>query len=90
MKRFGSVVREARRSKGLTLEAVAQQIGSHRGYLSAVENSRISPPKVQRVVQLARILRLEPKTLVKRAVVERAPRMVRAELERLIFPKEKS
>ena len=89
MKRFGHVVREARKAKGLTLEAVAQRLGSHRGYLSAIENSRFNPPRERTVLKLARILGLKPKPLLTRVMVERAPALIRKEMARLLFPGEK-
>ena len=88
MKRFGLVVREARRAKGLTLEAVARRLGSHRGYLSAIENSRFSPPKAKMIVKLAKVLGVDPKALLKRGVVERAPDLIRGDLARILFPNE--
>lgn len=64
MKRFGEVVREARRSRGLTLEAVARVIRSHKGYVSGIEGMKVNPPRPAITRRLARALDLDPERLL--------------------------
>jgi transcriptional regulator with XRE-family HTH domain len=44
---FGDLVRKMRKEKSLTLEAVAKKVGSHKGYVSGIENDRVNPPLVR-------------------------------------------
>lgn len=90
MRRFGSVIREARLAKGLTLQAVATKAGTFRGYISAIENARVSPPAAGMTVKLAHALGLDPKDLLKRGLVEKAPSLIRPDLAAALFPHERS
>jgi transcriptional regulator with XRE-family HTH domain len=77
MKDFASVVREARKSKGLTLQAVASKIGSHKGYCSGFEGRKVNPPSPAIVRKLAKFLGLDVLELLILATVEKAPKEVR-------------
>ena len=69
MKTFGQVIREARKSAGLTQKAVAEQLRRGDGrkvlppYLNDLEHDRRYPPEDAVIEQLATILKLSPDIL---------------------------
>lgn len=71
MRRFCEVVKEARKTKGLTLERVAKAIVSHKGYVSGIENDQVSPPSAPIVVKLAKFLDLDVEELLVLRLVEK-------------------
>lgn len=77
MKDFASIVRSARIEKGLTLQAVATKLGSHKGYISGFEHRKVNPPSAKLVKKLAKLLDLDEKELLILSVVEKAPKEVR-------------
>jgi transcriptional regulator with XRE-family HTH domain len=77
MRDFASVVKEARRFKGLTLQAVASKVDSHKGYISGIEHRKVNPPSPKIVRKLAKLLDLDLKELLILAAVEKAPKEVR-------------
>jgi transcriptional regulator with XRE-family HTH domain len=78
---FGSRVKELRKEKGLTLEEVARKIGSHKGYVSGIENAKVAPPSVKIILKYAKLFGQDPKTLVRLAWVDKAPAILRDEAE---------
>lgn len=54
--RFGGMMLDARRSRGLTVDAVAKKVGTHKGYISSVERAKVAPPRPPIVRRWARIL----------------------------------
>ncbi len=85
MERFGEIVKRLRQKKGWTMEDVARGIRSHKGYVSGIENGKVNPPSAKVVIRLARVLGGDEKDLLLRAVVEKAPRQIRAEIQRRVF-----
>lgn len=77
MKDFASVVKEARRFKGLTLQQVASKVGTHKGYISGIEHHKVNPPSAKLVRKMAKLLDLDVLELLILAVVEKAPKEVR-------------
>lgn len=77
MKDFASVVKEARRFKGLTLQQVASKVGTHKGYISGVEHRKVNPPSAKLVRKMAKLFDLDVLELLILAVVEKAPKEVR-------------
>lgn len=77
MKDFASVVKEARRFKGLTLQAVATKVGTHKGYISGVEHRKVNPPSAKIVRKMAKLFQLDVQELLILGVVEKAPPEVR-------------
>jgi len=69
MKTFGQVIREARKSVGLTQKAVAEQLQRGAGrkvlapFLNDLEFDRRFPPENAVIEQLAKILKLSPDIL---------------------------
>jgi nitrogen PTS system EIIA component len=64
---FGATLRLLRTDAGLTLRALAQAVGVSNAYLSRVENGHDAPPTPDRLVDIARVLRLPPALLVELA-----------------------
>ena len=54
MSRFGERVKKLRKDKNLTVEKVAKAIGSHKGYVSGIENGKVKPPSPKLVRKIAR------------------------------------
>jgi len=77
MKDFGVVIREARKAKRLTLEAVAKKIGSHKGYVSGIENRKVNPPSPRITKRLCASLGLGVEDMLIRAWIQKAPVQVR-------------
>ncbi len=55
MNTFGQVVKTLRTLEDLTLERVAKRIGSHKGYVSGIENHKVNPPSVGIVRKYAKL-----------------------------------
>lgn len=85
MRRFGTIVRQFRQAKEMSLAAVARVVGIERGYLSDIETGRVNPPSPNVIRGIARALDCDPKPLLMRATVEKAPREIRAELRRAVL-----
>jgi HTH-type transcriptional regulator, competence development regulator len=54
---FGDLLREKRRSAGLSQRQLAERAGVDFSYISKLENDRLSPPADDTVVRLSEILR---------------------------------
>lgn len=85
MERFGTIVRKLREERGWTQEYVARRVGTHKGYVSGIEKGRVNPPVARMIVRFAALFKADAKDLVLRAVVEKAPKLVREELEKRVF-----
>ena len=84
MSNFGDLVKRLRKEKGLTLEAVAKKIGSHKGYVSGIENAKVNPPSVKIIRKFARLFTQDERTLVRMAWADKAPPIIRDEARRLV------
>lgn len=84
MSDFGDLVKRLRKEKGLTLEAVAKKIGSHKGYVSGIENGKVNPPSVKIIRKFAKLFGQDERTLVRMAWVDKAPALIRDEARRLL------
>lgn len=78
---FGTLVKRLRQEKDLTLEAVAKKIGSHKGYVSGIENDKVNPPSVKIILRYAKLFGQDPKNLVRLAWVDKAPSIIRDDAE---------
>lgn len=76
MKTFGQRVHAARKAKGLTLEALARAIRSHKGYISGIESGKVSAPSPKIIPLLCRRLELDPGDMAALAWWEKRPRGV--------------
>jgi transcriptional regulator with XRE-family HTH domain len=81
---FGDLVRKLRKEKGLTLEAVAKKIGSHKGYVSGIENDKVNPPSVKIIKKYAKLFGQDARTLARLAWVDKAPAILREDAERFL------
>src|SRR5439155_13529604 len=81
---FGDLVRKFRKEKGLTLEDVAEKIGSHKGYVSGIENDKVNPPSVKIIKKCARLFSQDERTLVRIAWADKAPAIIREDAQRVL------
>ncbi len=81
MSHFGSLIKDLRKQQSLTLEAVARKIGTHKGYVSGIENDKVNPPSVKIILRFAKLLDQDPKMLVRLAWVDKAPAIIREDAE---------
>ncbi len=84
MSNFGDLVKRLRKEKGLTLEAVAKKIGSHKGYVSGIENDKVNPPSVKIIRKFAKLFIQDEKTLVRIAWADKAPQIIREDAQRIL------
>ena len=86
MSYFGVLVRKLRKERNMTLEAVARKIGSHKGYVSGIENGKVNPPSVKFIKKFARIFSWDEKQMTIMAYVDKAPKLAREAAEMLLSP----
>jgi transcriptional regulator with XRE-family HTH domain len=84
MSYFGDLVRRLRKERNMTLEAVAKKIGSHKGYVSGIENGKVNPPSVKFIRKFAKLFNWDERQMVVLAYVDKAPKVIRDEAERLL------
>lgn len=78
---FGKRIRERRLAARMTLEALADRVKSVKGYLSSVENGKVSPPAPALVNAIANVLALRKDTMQLMAWLAKAPAAVRETAE---------
>jgi transcriptional regulator with XRE-family HTH domain len=78
---FGDLVKKLRKEKGLTLEAVAKKIGSHKGYVSGIETDKVNPPSVRLIKKFAKLFGQDARVLARLAWVDKAPEILREDAE---------
>ncbi len=84
MQTVGQIIRERRERRGLTLAALAQAIGVTKGYLSMIENHRVSnPPSVEILAQLENALGIGEGELQRSAAWQNTPAPVRRQYEQV-------
>jgi len=79
--RFGELMKALRKQKGMTLDAVAKKVGTHKGYISGIETGNVNPPSVKMIRKFARTFGQDEKTLVRLAWVDKAPPLIRQEAD---------
>ena len=84
MSNFGDLMKRFRKEKGLTLEAVARKIGSHKGYVSGIENGKVNPPSVKIIRKFAKLFGQDERKLVRIAWSDKAPAIIRDEAQRFM------
>lgn len=84
MSNFGDLLKRLRKEQGLTLEAVAKKIGSHKGYVSGIENDKVNPPSVKIIRKIAKLFRQDEKMLVRIAWADKAPALIREDAQRAL------
>ena len=76
---FGKKLKELRKKKRLTLKAVADVIGSSKGYLSGIEHGKVNPPSDRFVRRIARLLSVGETEMLRLAYFDKVPREVKSE-----------
>ena len=84
MSHFGDLVKKLRKEKGLTLEAVAKKIGSHKGYVSGIENDKVNPPSIKIIKKFAKLFGQDARALARLAWVDKAPAILREDAEKFL------
>ncbi len=79
MSSFGDLVKKLRKERAMTLEQVARKIGSHKGYVSGIENGKVNPPSIKFIRKFARLFSYDEREMVRMATVDKAPALVRDE-----------
>ena len=74
---FGQVIRTRRKQHGLTIEQVAKRTGTHKGYISGIEGSKVNPPTWRMTQKLAKVLDLDALDLIELGWSEKAPGPIR-------------
>ncbi|MEM6854181.1 MAG: LexA family transcriptional regulator [Planctomycetota bacterium] len=84
METVGQIVRKRREALGLTLSALAGAVGVTKGYISMIENHRVSnPPSAGLLDALERALGITAGELQRAADWQSTPEPIRQEVERL-------
>jgi transcriptional regulator with XRE-family HTH domain len=78
---FGDLVKKLRQEKGITMEVVARKIGSHKGYVSGIENDKVNPPSVKIIRKYAKLFGQDARALARLAWVDKAPPILREDAE---------
>ena len=78
---FGHLLKLWRKERGLTLEQVAKKVGSHKGYVSGIENGKVSPPALGLICKLAKVFAKDEKALATLAYIDKAPDLIRDQFE---------
>jgi transcriptional regulator with XRE-family HTH domain len=82
---FGHEVKNLRIREGLTTVVLARKTGTHKGYISGIENAKVNPPSRKILVKMARALDVDLKWLMKLSVVSKAPAEIRDEVGRKLL-----
>lgn len=74
---FGRLLKTWRKERNMTLDQVAKKVGSHKGYISGVENGKVNPPALSLVLKLAKVFSKDEKALATLAYIDKAPALIR-------------
>lgn len=74
---FGRHLKKLRNEKGLTLLALAEKVGTYKGYLCMIETGSVNPPGPGMTRRLAKILGASKDDLLLLAWAEKAPMEIR-------------
>jgi transcriptional regulator with XRE-family HTH domain len=77
-------VKRLRKDQGITLEAVAKKIGSHKGYVSGIENDKVNPPSIKIIKKFAKLFGQDARELARLAWVDKAPEILREDAEKFL------
>ncbi len=80
MSNFGELVRRLRKERAMTLDQVARKIGSHKGYVSGIENGKVNPPSVKFIRKFAKLFASDEKEMVRIAWLDKAPKLIKDEV----------
>lgn len=68
---FGQLLRELRRSRGVSQRSLAAKVGVDFSYISKLENDRLPPPAADTVMKICEVLEVVPDNLL--AVTGKVP-----------------
>lgn len=77
---FGKHVKMLRQRHGWTLEKTAKKLGTHKGYVSGIENNKVNPPAVKMLRRYAKIFGMTPGEelqLLAKGCIEKLPSELR-------------
>lgn len=87
---FGTWLRKQRKDRGWSLEKFAEMVGTHKGYVSGIENFKCAPPAVGVIRNICRAFGLKGDVItnaVLRAWIDKSPMEIRETLM-AVFGKE--
>jgi transcriptional regulator with XRE-family HTH domain len=67
---LGAKIRELRKQKGLTLEQLAEKIGSGKSYIWELENKGVKRPSAEKLAKIAEVLGVTTDFLVNNSQAE--------------------
>ncbi|WP_165403649.1 helix-turn-helix domain-containing protein [Rhizobium leguminosarum] len=79
---FGEKLRKRRMEKSLTLEGLAEKIGSTKAYIWQLENKKPAKPSGELLLKLAQVLEISAEFLIDDSVSEPTNRQVQIALAR--------
>jgi transcriptional regulator with XRE-family HTH domain len=83
---FGDRLREIRVKNNLTVDVMARSVGTHKGYISGIENGQVNAPSAKMIRKVARKYKEDLKELLILAWLDKAPQEIRADLmEKLLL-----
>lgn len=86
MKTFGILLKKLRLRKEWTLDELASRVGCRKGYLSGIESGALNPPSIKIVRKLAKIFKMDVRSLAWLAWREKAPKPIRDAVLRAPLP----
>lgn len=85
MNSFGQIITAVRAQKGLTLTQMARRCRTHKGYVSGIENGKVSPPAAGMTRRFAHALKLDPLDLIELGWSEKAPKDIRERVQKRLL-----
>lgn len=82
---FGQELRKLRKMAGLTTEKLARKIGTHKGYVSGIENAKVNPPSVKLILKIGPVLNADVDRLLMIALVDKSPERIRSQVARKLI-----
>lgn len=82
---FGKFLKKKRNDLGMTLDQLAKKIGTHKGYVSGVENGAVSPFSMKMVPRTALVIGVNVEALAMMAWADKAPKLVRDEVRSIVL-----
>jgi len=86
MKTFGILLKKLRLKREWTLDDLAAKVGCRKGYLSGIESGALNPPSIKIVRRIAKIFRMDVRSLAWLAWREKAPKPIRDAVIRAPLP----
>lgn len=78
---FGSWLHRERRNRDMSLEVLAKKVGTHKGYISGIENGKVSPPSEKIIAKIAKVFGEDVQSLLFMSLIEKAPPVLRTRME---------